>query len=124
MNRYLFNRIKTYIKCQERSKLPIKTLQQHLFSLNLVSQYVGITAKRLISKWAFQEKKARKIFQKTNITYAYAYAYKYVCVSWGKKCSFFGKFGVLCLIKTPVLRLALLPYYRRIVLNFDYAFLG
>ena len=31
----------------------------------------------------------------------------------GKKCSFFGKFGGLCFLETPVLRLALLPYYRR-----------
>ena len=31
----------------------------------------------------------------------------------GKKCSFFGKFGVLCFLETPVLRFALLPYYRR-----------
>ena len=37
----------------------------------------------------------------------------YLCVSGGNKCSFFGKFDVLCLYKTPVLRFALLPYYRR-----------
>ena len=34
-------------------------------------------------------------------------------VSGGKKCSFFGNFGVLCFLETPVLRFALLPYYRR-----------
>ena len=28
-----------------------------------------------------------------------------------KKCSFFGKFGVLYFLETPVLRFALLPYY-------------
>ena len=39
----------------------------------------------------------------------------YVCVSGGKKCSFFGKFGVLCFLETPVLRFALLPDYRRII---------
>ena len=37
----------------------------------------------------------------------------YVCVSGGKKCLFFGNFGVLCFLETPVLRFALLPYYRR-----------
>ena len=37
------------------------------------------------------------------------------CVSGGKKCSFFGKFGVLCFLETPVLRFTLLPYYRRTV---------
>ena len=33
--------------------------------------------------------------------------------SGGKKRSFFGKFGVLCILVTSVLRFALLPYYRR-----------
>ena len=37
----------------------------------------------------------------------------YVYVSGGKKCSFFGKFGVLYFLETPVFRFALLPYYRR-----------
>ena len=36
-----------------------------------------------------------------------------VSVSGCKKCSFFGKLGVLCFLETPVLRFALLPYYRR-----------
>ena len=36
----------------------------------------------------------------------------YVCISGGKNCSFLGKFGVLCFLETPVLRFALLPYYR------------
>ena len=38
----------------------------------------------------------------------------YVCVSGGKKYSFFRKFGMLCFLETPVLSFALLPYYRRI----------
>ena len=37
----------------------------------------------------------------------------YVCVSESKKCSFFRKFGAFFL-ETPVLRFALLPYYRQI----------
>ena len=41
----------------------------------------------------------------------------YVCVSEGKKCWFFGNFGVLCFLETPVLTFALLPYYRRILIN-------
>ena len=36
-----------------------------------------------------------------------------LCVSGGKKCSFFGKFGVLYFLVTPVLRFAFLPYCRR-----------
>ena len=43
--------------------------------------------------------------------------FKNVSVSGGKKYSFFGKFGVLCFLETPVLRFALLPYYKRILLN-------
>ena len=37
----------------------------------------------------------------------------YVCVSRGKKRSFFGKFGVLCIFVTSVLRFVLLPNYRQ-----------
>ena len=32
----------------------------------------------------------------------------------GKKCSFFGKFDVLCFPKTPIFRFGLLPYYRQV----------
>ena len=38
----------------------------------------------------------------------------YVCVSGGKKCLYFGNFGVLCFLETPVLRFTLLPYYQRL----------
>ena len=38
----------------------------------------------------------------------------HVSVSGGKKCLFFGNFGVLCFLEIPVLRFALLPYYRGI----------
>ena len=37
----------------------------------------------------------------------------YVCLSGGKKCSFFGNFGGLCFLEILVLRFALLPYYWR-----------
>ena len=36
---------------------------------------------------------------------------KGVCVLGGKKYSFYRKFGVLCFLKIPVLRVALLLYY-------------
>ena len=36
--------------------------------------------------------------------------------SGGKKCSFFGKFGVHCFLVTSVLGFALLLYYRRVML--------
>ena len=41
--------------------------------------------------------------------------YTYVFLSEDKKCSFFGKFDVLCFLETPVLRFTHLPYYQRIV---------
>ena len=47
----------------------------------------------------------------------------YVCVSGGKKCLFFGNFGVLCFLETPVLRFALLPYSRRYVFDLITLFL-
>ena len=40
-----------------------------------------------------------------------------VGVSGGKKCSFSGKFGMLCFLVTSVLRFALFPYCRRTILN-------
>ena len=47
-----------------------------------IIQFVDNTAEGRISKRVFQENKARQIFRKTN-----------VCVSRGKKCFFFEKFG-------------------------------
>ena len=41
----------------------------------------------------------------------------HVCISGGKKCLLFGKFSVHCLLETPILRFALLPYYWRCVPN-------
>ena len=72
----------------------------------MLHKIVSNKAKGRISKRVFQENKARQIFRKTNISYP-------VCISGGKKCSFFGKFGVLCFLETPVLRFPLLPYYRQ-----------
>ena len=44
--------------------------------------------------------------------------YTYMCVSGGKKCSFFGKFGLLCFLETPVLRFALLSIAVKLSGNF------
>ena len=46
--------------------------------------------------------------------YAHVGTHTYVCVSRGKKCLFFRNICVLCFLETPVLRFALLAYYRRI----------
>ena len=53
-----------------------------------------------------------KIFRKTNISNSLIHTL--TCAYQGeKKCSFHRKFGPLCFLGTPVLRFALLPYYRR-----------
>ena len=56
-------------------------------------ELVGKKAKGRISKWVLQEYKARQIFQKMNISYPLISACTY---QGSTKCSFFGKFVVLC----------------------------
>ena len=80
-------------------------------------KFVGNKAKGWISKRVFQENKARQFFRKTNISYPLICTR--TCGTGGKKCSFFGKFGVLCYLETPVLRFAFLPYYRQIIILFQ-----
>ena len=80
-------------------------------SLYSIVYFVGNTAKGRISKRVFQENKARQIFRKTNISYPLIRTR--TCAYRGKKCSFFGKFDVPCFLEKPVLRFALLLYYRR-----------
>ena len=77
-----------------------------------LSQVVGNKAKGQISKRVFRENKARQIFRKIE-HFLPPETHTYVCVSAGKKCSFFGKLGVLCFLETPVFRCAFLPYYQR-----------
>ena len=77
-----------------------------------VPHIVGNKPKGWISKLVFQENKARQIFRKTNISYPLirtrTYAYQGV-----RNFRFFGKFGLICFLETPVLRFSLLPSYRR-----------
>ena len=72
-------------------------------------QNVDNKAKGRISKRVFQKKQSTSNFPKKNI-FLTPDTHTYQGV---KKCSFFGKFGVLCFLETPVLRFTLLPYYRR-----------
>ena len=53
------------------------------------------SGKRMNPKSGLQENKASRIFQKTNISYP-GYAHTYVCVSGGRKYSFFRKFVCFC----------------------------
>ena len=67
----------------------------------LILNIVGNKAKGPISKWEFEENRACQIFRKTDISYPLD-THTYVYVSGGKKHMFFGKFGVLCFLETPV----------------------
>ena len=60
----------------------------------------------------FQENETCQIFRKSENFLPFD-THRNVCISGGKKCLFFGKLGVLCFLKTLVLRFALSPYYRR-----------
>ena len=64
---------------------------------------VGNKAKRRISIRVFQENNSGQIFQKT-----------YVCVSRGRNVCFLENLAGFVFFETPVLRFALLPYYRRL----------
>ena len=65
----------------------------------------------------FQKNQARQSFRITKISYPLIRTRTYLCVSGGKKCSFFGKFGVLCFLETRILRFALLPYYQQTLVS-------
>ena len=75
-----------------------------------IARNSGNKAKEWISKRVSQQNKVSQLFRKTFLT---PWSHTYVCLSGGKKCLFFGKFGVLCFLVTSVLRFALLPYYWR-----------
>ena len=72
--------------------------------------FVGNKPKGRISKRVFQENKAHQMFRKTNVFYP-------LITTQGSEMFFFGKFGLLSFLKTPVLSFTLLPYYRRIYLS-------
>ena len=81
-------------------------------------EFVGNKVTGRILKREFQENKARQIFRKTYIFYPLICTR--TCAYQGvKNVCFCGKFGVLCFLETPVLRSALLPYYRRIIRDFQ-----
>ena len=90
--------------------------------LQRVLYFVVSKAKGRISKRVFQENKARKVFRKANISYPLIRARAYVFVSESKKCSFFGKPGVLCFLETPVLRFALCLITNNFLINKSMAF--
>ena len=77
--------------------------------------FVGNMAKGRISKRRSQEYKVRQFFRKANVFYPLIRTR--TCAYQGvKKRSFFGKFSVLCILVTSILRFALLPYYRHFMI--------
>ena len=75
----------------------------------LKSKFVGNMGKGRISKRLLQGNKPRQFFLKKKKP---LFAHARVDIR-GKKCSFFGKFAVLCFLVKPFLRFALLPYCRQ-----------
>ena len=91
----------------------------NLMRTNFKAKFVGNKAKRRISKWVFSRKQSTPNFSKNeDFLPPSPDTHTYVCKSGGKKCSFFGKFGVLFYLETPVLRFALLPNYQQIFPSF------
>ena len=102
--------------CHEKTKLlgcvhrvGIKYTQENTEKTiqSIIVKFRRQKCKRRISKQVLQENKARQISRKTNIYFPL------IRTRGDKKCLFFGKFGVFFFLVTPVLRFALLPYYRR-----------
>ena len=76
-------------------------------------QYVGNKRKRANLKTDVSRTQSTPSFPKCK-HFLSPDTHTYVCISGGKKCSFFGKFGMLSFLETHVLRFALFPYYREI----------
>ena len=69
-------------------------------------EVVGNNSKGRISKWEVTRKQRMLNFPK-NGHFLPPDTHTYVCVSGGKKCPFFGKFGVLCFLVTSVFEICL-----------------
>ena len=89
----------------------IKRIYYFLVFLENVNTMTSFSSD-FISSVIRQKGKSQKKFPK-NKHFLSPDTHTCVCGSGGKNCLFFGNFGVLCFFETPVLRFALLPYYRR-----------
>ena len=81
------------------------------FNLNLFRKSSVIRQKGESQNRCFKNTKHAKFSEKQTFLTPW-YAHVLVRIR-GNKCSFFGKFGVLCFPETPVLRFAVLPYYQQ-----------
>ena len=73
---------------------------------------LGIRQKGKSQNECFKKAKHAKISEKQTFLTP-PDTHTHMCVLGGKKCLFFGNFGVLCFLETPVLIFALLHYYQR-----------
>ena len=106
---------KLCLKCQSCIWGTVKDLWWH-FNGKLITQFRNTSSSVIRQKGESQNgcfKKTKPIKFSEKRTFLAPDTHT-VCVSRGKKCSFFGKFDVLYFLETPVLRFALLPYYRRV----------
>ena len=90
-----------------------KIVHNHQYSRKMKYFLQFIATEIFIASVIVTSKKKKKLdspFCMNNGSYV-----SYVCVSGGQKYSFFGKFGVVRFLETPVLRFALLPYCRQTV---------
>ena len=93
-------------------KYPIVTFNNFLYSRK---QLFNVGNSFLCKLWYHYYLYQKGLVTPDHEIAAYTMTNTYVCVSGGKKYSFFGKFGELFFLETPVLRFALLPYYRRFI---------
>ena len=78
---------------------------------NIYLKSSAITQKGESQDGCYKKTKYAKFFEKRSFLPPGPHTHTYI--SGGKKCSFFGKFGLLCFLVTPILRFTCLPYYRR-----------
>ena len=111
-----WNRLAAPKTCQFNLKWMFTT--NSLFEEYLYRKTAWLKVSTDVLEFAFQFSRQKKSSFKKYTTYSLLSLKSYVCLSGGKKCSFFGKFGVLCFLETTVLKFALLPYYRQNIFIF------
>ena len=122
---WFIEQVFSYVRCNQCKIYPFFKARQWKLTKNAIMLSSVMRKKGESQNECFKKTKHAKFSEKrTFLTPWYAHVRKtnisyppdthmYVCVSGGKKCSFFKKLDVLYFLETPVLRFALLPYYRR-----------
>ena len=122
LSEYIFkavvNQRESIIKNAIAEKTLNRLLQLFIFVI-LFEMHERVTSMEKEFETVFVDNKAKRANLKTDVSRKQSSSNfpknrHFLCISGGKKCSFFGKLGVRCFLETPVLRFALLPDYRRI----------